>query len=106
MRYYPYFILVSDSASQQAAIDNGMNDFVPKPVDAALLDEKDMDKAVGLGDERMMRIGVVGDPKQLLERLEPLVAAGVTHLSFGPPLGPDPETAVRMLGEKVLPHFA
>ena len=76
------------------------------PIEAARVEEKDMDKAVGLGDERMMRIGVVGDPKQLLERLEPLVAAGVTHLSFGPPLGPDPETAVRMLGEKVLPHFA
>jgi 5,10-methylenetetrahydromethanopterin reductase len=36
--------------------------------------------------------------------LEPLVAAGVRHLSFGPPLGPDPLAAVRLLGE-VVRHF-
>jgi 5,10-methylenetetrahydromethanopterin reductase len=52
----------------------------------------------------MLRIGVVGSPHDVIERLEPLVAAGVTHLSFGPPLGPDRLTAIRLLGQ-VIAHF-
>jgi 5,10-methylenetetrahydromethanopterin reductase len=28
---------------------------------------------------------------------------GAKHLSFGPPLGPDPVAAIRLLGEAVLP---
>jgi 5,10-methylenetetrahydromethanopterin reductase len=64
-----------------------------------------MDKASSLVDERMLRIGVVGGPKEVIERLEPLVAAGARHLSFGPPLGPDPLEAVELLGREVLPYF-
>ena len=53
----------------------------------------------------MLRIGVVGGVEEVIARLEPLVAAGVRHLSFGPPLGPDRKEAVRILGQ-VLCHFA
>jgi 5,10-methylenetetrahydromethanopterin reductase len=52
----------------------------------------------------MLRIGIVGTANSLIERLEGLVAMGADHLSFGPPLGPDPLAAVRLLGERVLPH--
>jgi 5,10-methylenetetrahydromethanopterin reductase len=52
----------------------------------------------------MMRIGVVGQPADVIGRLEPLVAAGAQHLSFGPPLGPDPLEAVRLLGQ-MIDHF-
>jgi 5,10-methylenetetrahydromethanopterin reductase len=31
---------------------------------------------------------------------------GARHLSFGPPLGPDPVAAIRLLGEQVLPALA
>ena len=31
---------------------------------------------------------------------------GATHLSFGPPLGPDPLEALRVLGREVIPYFA
>jgi 5,10-methylenetetrahydromethanopterin reductase len=55
-------------------------------------------------DERMMRIGVVGRPSDVIARLEPLVAAGAQHLSFGPPLGPEPLEAVSLLGN-VIDHF-
>ena len=41
---------------------------------------------------------VVGTPADVIVRLEPLVEAGATHLSFGPPLGPDPLAAVRKPG--------
>ncbi len=75
------------------------------PIEQAVMVENDMDKACGLVDERMLKIGVVGCPKDLIARLEALVEAGVRHLSFGPPLGPNPLAAVELLGGRVLPHF-
>jgi 5,10-methylenetetrahydromethanopterin reductase len=75
------------------------------PIKHAVMVERDMDKACSLVDERMLRIGVVGSPQDLIARLEPLVEAGVRHLSFGPPLGPDLLHAVELLGREVLPHF-
>ncbi|MBC8161989.1 MAG: LLM class flavin-dependent oxidoreductase, partial [Roseiflexaceae bacterium] len=38
-------------------------------------------------------------------RIEGLVALGARHLSFGPPLGPDPLRAIELLGREVLPYF-
>jgi 5,10-methylenetetrahydromethanopterin reductase len=75
------------------------------PIQQAVVVENDMDKACALVDDRMLKIGVVGRPQDLIARLEPLVEAGVRHLSFGPPLGPDLREAVHLLGEYVLPHF-
>lgn len=73
-------------------------------IERAMHVEKNEAKAIGLVDDRMLRIGVVGGPGDVIERLEPLVAAGATHLSFGPPLGPEPLEAVRLLGQ-VIRHF-
>jgi 5,10-methylenetetrahydromethanopterin reductase len=53
----------------------------------------------------MMSLGVSGRPDEIVERCAGLVAAGATHLSFGPPLGPDRRAAVRLLGEAVLPEL-
>lgn len=64
-----------------------------------------MEKAISLVDDRMLKIGVVGSADDVIARLEPLVAAGARHLSFGPPLGPDLFHAIEMLGTRVLPHF-
>jgi 5,10-methylenetetrahydromethanopterin reductase len=74
-------------------------------IDRAVHQERDMDKACGLVDERMLKIGVTGEPKDLIRRLEPLVEAGARHLSFGPPLGPDPLEAVELLGREVVSYF-
>jgi 5,10-methylenetetrahydromethanopterin reductase len=73
------------------------------PIERALTVERDLDRACAMVDERMLRIGVTGSPAALVERLRPLVAAGVRHLSFGPPLGPDPLRAVELLGREVVP---
>lgn len=73
-------------------------------IERAFHGEKDEEKAIALVDERMLRIGIVGGPGDVIERLEPLVAAGATHLSFGPPLGPEPLEAVALLGQ-VIRHF-
>lgn len=70
-------------------------------IEQAMMVERNEEKAIQLVDERMLRIGVVGSPHHLIERLEPLVDAGITHLSFGPPLGPDLMEAVRLLGQVV-----
>jgi 5,10-methylenetetrahydromethanopterin reductase len=73
------------------------------PIERALTVERDLDRACAMVDDRMLRIGVAGRPATLVDRLRPLVAAGVRHLSFGPPLGPDPFRAVELLGREILP---
>lgn len=75
------------------------------PLEHAAMVEKDLEKAASLVTDAMLQIGVVGHAEDVLQRLTPLVASGARHLSFGPPLGPDPLLAVELLGEKVLPHF-
>jgi 5,10-methylenetetrahydromethanopterin reductase len=51
----------------------------------------------------MLALGVAGDAADVLARCRALRRLGATHLSFGPPPGPDPVTAIRLLGEAVLP---
>ncbi len=76
-----------------------------RPIEHALMTERDPLKARGLVNERMLRIGIVGTPDDLIARLQGLVEMGVKHLSFGPPLGPDPIDAVRAIGREVIPRF-
>lgn len=75
------------------------------PIKQAIAVENEVEKAIGMVTDQMLQIGVVGRPQDLIARLEPLVGAGVDHLSFGPPLGPDRLEAVQLLGRHVLPHF-
>jgi len=75
------------------------------PIEHAIMTERDPAKARALVTEKMLRIGIVGTAQDLIARLEALVTMGARHLSFGPPLGPDPLAAVEALGQSVLPHF-
>lgn len=75
------------------------------PIEHAIQTARDPAKARALVTDDMLRIGIVGTARDLLPRLEGLVAMGARHLSFGPPLGPDPLAAVADLGRVVLPHF-
>ena len=59
--------------------------------------------AAHLIDDRMLALGVAGSASDVLARCRILVQRGARHLSFGPPLGPDPVTAIRLLGDQVLP---
>lgn len=54
-------------------------------------------------DDRMLALGVAGGAADVLARCRALRRLGARHLSFGPPLGPDPVVAIRLLGEAVLP---
>jgi 5,10-methylenetetrahydromethanopterin reductase len=73
------------------------------PIERALTLDRDPARAASMVDDRMLRIGVAGGPRALVERLRALIAAGVRHLSFGPPIGPDSLRAVELLGNEVLP---
>lgn len=75
------------------------------PSSTALMVDRDPLRARALVPAEMLRIGVVGTADDLIPRLEGLVAMGVRHVSFGPPLGPDPLTAIEVLGQEVLPHL-
>jgi 5,10-methylenetetrahydromethanopterin reductase len=75
------------------------------PLEHAMMVEHDVEKAKSLVTDPMLAIGLVGTPRELIPRLEQLVALGVHHLSFGPPLGPDPLAAVEAIGRELIPYF-
>lgn len=75
------------------------------PIEAAIMRERDPAKARSLVTSQMLQIGIVGTAKDIIERVEKMVEMGVRHLSFGPPLGPDPEQAIEVLGREVVPYF-
>ena len=88
----------SISASMLAAAGLRPQDFAP----AATL-AHDGHAAAQLIDDRMLSLGVAGDAADVVARCRVLRRLGARHLSFGPPLGPDPVTAIRLLGDMVLP---
>ena len=47
-----------------------------EPIHRVVTTERDMEKASRMVDERMLRIGVVGTPNELIDRLQPLADAG------------------------------
>jgi 5,10-methylenetetrahydromethanopterin reductase len=64
--------------------------------------EGDMPRAMKLLDERMFRLAIYGDPDQMRERVSWLASRGVTQINLGPPLGPNPEQALRVTAERVI----
>ena len=69
----------------------------------AAMSNRDADRAVDLVTPAMLALGVAGGPDDVIEASASLVDAGARHVSFGPPLGPDPERAVTALGAGVIP---
>ncbi|MBB5959739.1 5,10-methylenetetrahydromethanopterin reductase [Saccharothrix tamanrassetensis] len=88
------------SDRELAVVGLGSADFAP--VTAAMRADG-VEAAAELVTDDMLRLAVVGTPAEVVARLRRLVAAGVTQLSIGGPLGPDPGAAIRLLGEQVLP---
>lgn len=70
-----------------------------------LVDAGDYPGARAAVTPEMMKLAVVGDAKEAIAKIEMLAAAGVTQISIGGPLGPDPAAAIRLIGEKVIPYF-
>jgi len=53
----------------------------------------------------MLALGIVGTPADVIARIEMLADMGVTQVNLGGPIGPDPEAAIRLMGEQVMPYF-
>lgn len=51
------------------------------------------------------RFVIAGTPDEVVRKLEELAEAGVGRVELGPPLGRTAETGLRLLAERVLPHF-
>ena len=65
----------------------------------------DYDGARAAVTPEMMNLAIVGSPKDAIAKIELLAEAGVTQVSIGGPLGPDPGEAIRLFGEQVIPYF-
>lgn len=74
-------------------------------IEHAIQKENNVEKAKALVTPAMMQIGIAGNTRDLIERLEGLVAMGVNHISLGPPLGPDLLQAIEAIGREVIPRF-
>ncbi|HET7465519.1 MAG TPA: LLM class flavin-dependent oxidoreductase [Candidatus Dormibacteraeota bacterium] len=53
--------------------------------------------------DKGLALGVAGGPEDVASACAQLIADGARHISFGPPLGPDPEEAIRVLASSVIP---
>jgi 5,10-methylenetetrahydromethanopterin reductase len=74
-------------------------------IEQAVMQENNLEKAKSLVTAQMLQIGIAGTTRDLIRRLEKLVALGVQHISFGPPLGPNLDEAIRVIGRDVIPYF-
>jgi 5,10-methylenetetrahydromethanopterin reductase len=60
-----------------------------------------------ISDDVLGRMTLCGDANDIIAEIERVAAAApVARIEFGTPHGPDEAAAVRLLGEKVLPHFS
>ena len=53
----------------------------------------------------MLKLGITGNPADVITQLERVAEAGIDEVNLGGPLGPDPEEAISLMGETVIPHF-
>lgn len=64
-----------------------------------------MEQAMEQLQPAMFRLAICGTPDEMLERVRWLASKGVTQVNIGPPLGPDPEQALRITGEQVIARY-
>lgn len=74
-------------------------------IEHAIMVDRDTEKAKSLVTDQMLRIGIAGTIDDVIERIESLIAMGVKHLSFGPPLGANLHQAITLIGERIIPRF-
>ncbi|MDJ0928109.1 MAG: LLM class flavin-dependent oxidoreductase [Gammaproteobacteria bacterium] len=70
-----------------------------------LIEARDYAAARALVTPAMYQLAVTGTPRDAIKRIEALFAAGITQVSVGGPMGPDPRETIRLFGEQVIPYF-
>ena len=63
------------------------------------------DEVANLVTDEMTDLAIRGTPDDVIQRIETVAGMGITQISLGGPLGPDPDEAIRLMGERVIPHF-
>ena len=63
------------------------------------------DEAAAQVTDQMTDLAIRGTPQDVIRRIESIAAMGITQVSLGGPLGPDPAAAIRLMGEQVMPYF-
>lgn len=69
------------------------------------LDASRYEEAGACVTEDMYKLALAGTPKEIIQQIEKLAEQGITQVNLGGPLGPDPEEAIRLMGEEVIPYF-
>lgn len=54
---------------------------------------------------KMLQLAIHGTPDECIGRIEELERKGLTNVALGAPLGNNPEQAIRLIGDKVIPYF-
>jgi 5,10-methylenetetrahydromethanopterin reductase len=85
-----------------AAIGLSPEDFEPL---GRLVEAGRYDEAANLVTDEMTNLAIRGTPDDVIRRIETVADMGITQISLGGPLGPDPDEAIRLMGERVIPHF-
>lgn len=78
------------------------NDFAET---GSLIDHRQYDAARSKVTPDMLQLAVTGGPQDAIRKIEKLAEAGITQVSVGGPLGPDPRETIRLFGEKIIPYF-
>ncbi|MEM3546391.1 MAG: 5,10-methylenetetrahydromethanopterin reductase [Candidatus Bathyarchaeia archaeon] len=55
--------------------------------------------------EMVEAFSIAGTPKQCIDKIEQVLATGVTQFVVGSPIGPDVIKSIRMIGERIIPVF-
>ncbi len=71
-----------------------------------LISNQDYETAQKAVTRDMLKLGLTGRPRDVIDQIEELRDAGITQINLGGPLGPDVKTAIELLGKKILPYFA
>jgi 5,10-methylenetetrahydromethanopterin reductase len=79
-----------------------LDDF--RPIQAAM-SAGEVERATAMVTPAMLRLGIAGGVAELVARCRVLIDAGATHLSFGPPVGPDIVESVRLIGTQAMPRL-
>ena len=58
-----------------------------------------------VSDRSIRNFSITGTPSDVIPQIEELAEAGVTHVAFGHPLGPNFDEALDLIGREIIPHF-
>ena len=85
-----------------ATIGLSPGDFAPL---LRLVEAGRYDEAANLVTDEMTDLAIRGTPDDVIRRIETIADMGITQVSLGGPLGPDPDEAIRLMGKFVIPWF-